>query len=53
VCLLVFFLCALVLGGGDGHPVFFITLSVTCCLGWLSLLRFAMGWESLAHFVGA
>ena len=53
VCLLVFFLCALVLGGGEEHPAFFVALSLTCCISWLSLLRFAMGWESLAHFVGA
>ena len=51
VCLLVFLLAGMVCAGLEDHPTFYFLLSITCVSGWLSLLRFAMGWESLAHFV--
>lgn len=51
VGLLVHFCCWLVHSGKGESPLFFLALSFTCVMGWLSLLRYAMGWEMLAHFV--
>lgn len=44
-------LAALVHFGAEDHAAFYFLLSTTSVLGWLSLVRFAMGWSRLAHFV--
>ena len=51
VGLLVHICCWLVHSGMGESPLYFLSLSFTCVMGWLSLLRYAMGWEMLAHFV--
>ena len=48
---LVGILAALVRCGAEDHAAFYFLLSTTAVLGWLSLVRFAMGWSRLAHFV--